>query len=206
MLESHKNSAENIYLLLYFSLCHVLPGWNEKWHVLSKKILSHDVCFAIALPTEFAPPIFRELSRKFKGRDTPDAIRLRNFKKILKDTVCGANNSKCYSASKYLKILNQDQSYRAVKIERSRRVVESRLVFLGLELHVSGKRKTAEPDFPGRIFVFLCSLVFSFSCHTPAVYFWTASFGHPWLKPWPGVRRLMCEHKALSNISSQRVH
>jgi hypothetical protein len=32
---------------------------------------------------------------------------------------------KCYSASKYLKNVNQDQSYRSVKIEKSRRVIES---------------------------------------------------------------------------------
>jgi hypothetical protein len=38
----------------------------------------------------------------------------------------------CDSASKYLENLNQDQSYRSVKIEKSHRVVESRLVSLGL--------------------------------------------------------------------------
>jgi hypothetical protein len=50
----------------------------------------------------------------------------------MKGNLRGRNNSKCYSASDYLKILNQDQSYRSVKIEKSRRVVESRPVCLGL--------------------------------------------------------------------------
>jgi hypothetical protein len=40
----------------------------------------------------------------------------------------------CYGASKYLENLNWDQiqSYRPVKIEKSRRVVESRPVYLDL--------------------------------------------------------------------------
>jgi hypothetical protein len=33
-------------------------------------------------------------------------------------------DSECYSASKYLKNLKQDQSYRSVKNEKTRRVVE----------------------------------------------------------------------------------
>jgi hypothetical protein len=43
------------------------------------------------------------------------------------------NNSKCYSASKYLENLNYTQSYRSVKIETSRRVVESHPVCLDLK-------------------------------------------------------------------------
>jgi hypothetical protein len=35
---------------------------------------------------------------------------------------CRPNNSKCYSGSKYLETLNQDQSYRSVKIEKSCRL------------------------------------------------------------------------------------
>jgi hypothetical protein len=46
---------------------------------------------------------------------------------------CRPNNSKCYSASNYLENLNLDQSYRSMKIEKSRRVVESRPVCLDLE-------------------------------------------------------------------------
>jgi hypothetical protein len=48
------------------------------------------------------------------------------WKEFLKE--CRSNNSKCYSASKYLKNLNQvSQSNRSVKIAKSRRVVESHL-------------------------------------------------------------------------------
>ena len=47
--------------------------------------------------------------------------------------ICRPNNSIFYSAPKYLENLNQDQSYRSVKIEKSRRVVESRPVCLDLE-------------------------------------------------------------------------
>ena len=46
--------------------------------------------------------------------------------KIANEKKCTSNNSKCYSTSKYLENLNQNQSYRSVKIEKSRRVVESR--------------------------------------------------------------------------------
>ena len=50
-----------------------------------------------------------------------------SIKENLKD-ICARNNSKCYSASKYFKNLNDDQSYLSVKIEKPRRVAESRPV------------------------------------------------------------------------------
>ena len=50
-----------------------------------------------------------------------------NFKRYIDQII-----QKCYSASKYLKNLNQDPSNRSVKIEKSRHVVESRPVCLGL--------------------------------------------------------------------------
>ena len=44
-------------------------------------------------------------------------------------------NSKCYNASKYLENLNQDRSFRSVKIEKSRPVlVESHPMCLDLKL------------------------------------------------------------------------
>jgi hypothetical protein len=45
-----------------------------------------------------------------------------NFKRYVDQITQNVN----YSASKYLENLNQNQSYRSVKIEKSRRVVESR--------------------------------------------------------------------------------
>jgi hypothetical protein len=63
------------------------------------------------------------------------------FLKVNKTTT----ERKCYGASKYLKNLNQDQSYQPVKIEKSHCVVKSRPVCLVLAM-ASSKYKLVKPE------------------------------------------------------------